>query len=448
MRPALRTFLVVPLLAVLLGPAGAPRAEARGLIRDAGIEHALAQLAYPLMSVAGLPGGRTPVLIVNDMRLNAFVIDGRAVFLHAGLFLRLDSAEEVQAVIAHELAHITNGHFTRRGLNAQNARLASILGLAAGVAAGLATGNAEAGAGIAMGTAGSARNRFFAHTRAEETAADRTGMRYLARAGIDPGALARALSLFAGQEDDTPSQRDLYARSHPLSRDRIRAIHAYAEILGPRTADSAVADYWFARAQAKLSAYLRDPDYTFQRYPAHDTSDAGHIARALAHYKLGKADAAMAELDTLIDRHPQDAYIRELKGWIALESNRLPDALVAYADAAALAPREAQILAGYGRALLAQDSDASDIRAIDVLRQARLRDRYDVRVLRDLGMAYARTGDHGMAALSSAERYALIGDHDSATIQARRAEGLLPTGSPGWSRAQDIIAAAKVAKGR
>lgn len=428
---------LLPGLVLALGLATG--AGARGLIRDAGLEHALMQLAFPLMTAAGLPYGRVPVLIVNDLSLNAFVIDGRAVFLHAGLFLRLDTPQEVQAVIAHELAHVTNNHFTQRGIAAQNAQLATVLGMAAGVIAGIASGEPTAGLGIASGSAGSARARFFTHTRAEETAADRSGMRFLARSGIDPMALAEAMEIFAWQETDAPSHNDQYLRSHPMSRDRMRAIRSYAEVLGPQTSDSELAAYWFHRAQAKLSAYLRDPKYTFQRYPASDTSDAGHIARALAQYKTGQAMAAAAELDAVLTTRPDDAYIHELKGWIAIESNRIDAAVAAYGRAAELAPRESQILAGYGRALLAQNTDASNRQAVSVLSSARARDRYDVRLLRDLALAHARQGDDGMASLYTAERYALSGDFKSAAIQARRAEALLPVGSPGWAQAQDII---------
>lgn len=430
----------VGLCLALCGPA-----TAQGLIRDAGAEHALETLSYPLIGAANLPSSGIRILIVNDMSLNAFVIDGRAVFIHAGLLLRLQTAEELQAVIAHELAHITNGHITRRGLNYQNARLSTGIGVALGLAAAALSGQPSAGVGVAVGAASSAQGVFLSHTREEESAADRTGMRFLARAGIDPASMSKVMELFAGQEDITPGRQDPYLRSHPLSRDRVRAINAYAEVLGPATSDSEVANYWHARAQAKIGAYLRDPDYTFRRYPASDTSDAARIGRALAWWKLGKARTAFTELDPLLDTHPNDAFAHELRGWIALDSNLIGDAVASYETAAALAPRESQILSGYGRALLAQNTTASNAKALDVLKQARARDRYDARLLRDLSLAYARAGDQAMASLHTAERYVLTGDTKSALVHAKRAEAGLPTGSPAWARAQDIMDAAAAA---
>ncbi|MEM8553905.1 MAG: M48 family metalloprotease [Pseudomonadota bacterium] len=430
-------------LALALSVSLCATAQARGLLRDAGTEFALDTLARPLMSAASLPGGQIRVLVINDMSLNAFVADGRAVFIHAGLILKLQSAAQLQAVIAHEIAHIANGHTVRRSLNAQNAQIGSMLGLALGLVAGAASGEPGAAIGLAAGAAGSARGVFFSHTREEETAADRSGMRYLARSGIDPGAMFEVLSVFAGQEDLIPGRQDPYLRTHPLSRDRARAVAEYAEVLGPPTSDQAIAEYWFDRMQAKLSAYLRSADFTFRRHPASDTSDAGRIARALAHSKLGQSSQSYALLDAALEDRQEDPYLHELKGWIAVQSNQWSLAVDAYTKAAKLAPRESQVLAGYGRALLALDTPETDEQALEALQSSRAMDRFNTLMLRDLATAYAKAGNTGMASLRTAERYAMLGDGPTALIHARRAENILPTGSPGWSQAQDIIQAAE-----
>jgi predicted Zn-dependent protease len=101
------------------------------------------------------------------------------------------------------------------------------------------------------------------------------------------------------------------------------------------------------------------------------------------------------------------------------------------------------ILAGYGRALLAVNSASGNAEALRVLTKARTLDPYSPLMLRDLGLAHARAGNTGMAALMSAERYALIGRLKDAEPHAKRAQGLLPRGSSGWNRAQDILTAAR-----
>ncbi|PWR03694.1 peptidase M48 [Meridianimarinicoccus roseus] len=423
-------------------------ATAQGLLRDAGIEHGLDRLARPILTAAGLPANRTRVLVVNDTQMNAFVVDSRTIFVTAGLIMRLENAAELQAVIAHEAAHIANGHFARRGLNAQYARNAALVGLAAGVAAGAASGNPGAGVGIALGTQSSAMRNFLSHTREEEAAADKSGMRYLAIAGVDPFALRGVLQNFAGQETLTPGRRDPYAQSHPLSRERLRSVDLTAAQLTPPDRDRADEIYWFDRLKAKLSSYLRTPAYTMQRYGRTDTSDAAVVARAMAHHKSSDLPAARAELATLLERHPEDAYLHELLGWMELEWGNVDRAIDAYARAAELDPREALIQAGYGRALLARGTAQDDARALDVLSAARARDPYDGNMLRDLSIAHAKAGENGLASLATAERYALQGKLEDAGVLAARAAGTLPVGSPAWSRAQDLIRAADMTKRR
>jgi predicted Zn-dependent protease len=110
------------------------------------------------------------------------------------------------------------------------------------------------------------------------------------------------------------------------------------------------------------------------------------------------ADRALAEVGRLLQMRPDDPFYQELQGQILYESRRFDAAIAAYGRAVDLAPREALILAGYGRALLAPDTAGNNARALEVLTRAQARDPFDPRMLRDLGLAYARAGQPGMAA--------------------------------------------------
>jgi predicted Zn-dependent protease len=290
-----------------------------------------------------------------------------------------------------------------------------------------------------MGSSASAQKRFLAHTRAEEIAADRSGLRYMAQANVDPMAMAEVLEIFAGQEMLSAARQDPYVRTHPLSRDRIRAVEGFAAAVAEAGAPDPNAAYWFARARAKLSAYLRAPSSTLRRFDG-DGSDAALVARAVAHSQNADGARARAAAEALIARRPEDAYARELLGWVLFEARAWDAAADAYEAAAALAPDEPLIAAGHGRALLARGDAA---RALEVLEAARARDPFNPGLLRDLAQAQARMGDEGAASLSTAERYALAGRLQEAAIHAKRATGLLPRGSTRWRRAEDIVNAAE-----
>lgn len=426
---------------MLLFVAGLRPAMAASLLRDPDIEYALNELSAPILRAAGLSPSQVRVLIVDDRTLNAFVVDGQAIFIHSGLLLKLETAGQLQSVIAHEAAHIANGHIARRLTNLRASQTAMGLGIALAIAAA-ATGNGEAAGGIALGATGTAQRVFFSHTQAEESAADRSAVRFMLSAGADPAAMIDVLEIFRGQEALSTGRQDPYVQSHPLSRDRLRSVQGLIAANPARPGDDSAADYWFARAQGKLSAFTQNASWTLRRV-GDDRSLVGRMRAAIALHRKPDPAAAIAAISGLVEAYPNDAFLRELQGQILLENRQFSAAATAYARGVDLAPGNALILGGYGRALLTLDTAQSDRQALAVLERARARDGEDTRILRDLGVAYAKAGQAGQAALATAERYALLGRIDDARLHAQRAADLLPRGSTPWQRAQDMLIAAE-----
>jgi predicted Zn-dependent protease len=331
-------------------------AAAQSIIRDAEIERALRELAAPVFREAGLSQS-TRVIIINDGSMNAFVADARHVFLHSGLLLRLDNPDQVQAVLAHEAAHIANGHLTARPAAAASAQSAARMGLLLALAAGAASGDGGAAVGIAAGSASAAQRSLLAHTRAEEASADQSALRYMVSAGIDPTAMLEVLDLFRGQEALSVGRQDPYVRSHPLTRDRYRTVQAFLATRGAGPEPSVASCLLVSRAST----------------PSCRPSCATRPGRSAGSTGVTPARSPPCAAPSLITgpRTPTarwqrsggccrcartDPFYQELQGQILYESRRYDAAITAYARAVELAPREALILAGYGRALLAPDT--------------------------------------------------------------------------------------------
>ena len=417
--------------------------SAQGLIRDAEIERTLQSAARPLLQKAGLPISSTNILIVNDRSMNAFVAGGNNIFINAGLVMRLKSVDMLQAVIAHEIGHITGGHASQRAANIAGAQSAAGIGIILGLITAV-SGNPRAGAALTFGTADAVQRSILSNTRSQEASADQSGARYMAAAGIDPAAAIEVLDLFRGQELLSVQNIDPYAQTHPLSAERISRLRGYVAAYRPK--DSARApdiDYWYARAVAKFRGFLDTPKSTLKRYPASDDSEPALLARAIAWHRLPDTGKAAAAIDRLIERRPDDAFYHELKGQILLESGKAAPAVKSYRRAAGLAADEPLIQSGLGRALLATDTAANNEAALAILKKSYARDSRDGMTLYNLALAYARDGQGGMASVITAERYALASDFKQATIHAERAKQVLPQGTSGWLRADDIVIAAK-----
>ncbi|MEM6618421.1 MAG: M48 family metalloprotease [Pseudomonadota bacterium] len=419
-------------------------AAAQGIVRDAEIERTLKLIMQPVQKAAGVGGRKVDIFLVNDRRLNAFVAGGNNIFINTGLLAKMKRQDMLQAVLAHEIAHLTQGHRAQRAAELASARTAAGIGMVVGVAAAAAGG----GAGVAAGVQESLRRSLFAFSRAQEAAADQASARYMRAAGINPQAAVDVLKIFRGQEALTVGRQDPYVRTHPLTRDRILRMEAEAaRFKGPARSDR-TANYYYGRLVAKLNGFLGSPSRTLRRLKNSDRGEIATMTRAIAYHRLPKPKRAAAEAARLVSLRPNDPYYHELRGQILLESGDARGAVASFRRAARLAPKEPLILAWLGQALLANGSGGSVSEALRVLKSAYGRDPRDPRLLRTLAVAYARSNNPGQASVVTAERYALQGNFRQAEIHATRAQRLLPRGTSGWLKAGDVLGVARKVNAR
>ena len=251
--------------------------------------------------------------------------------------------------------------------------------------------------------------------------------------------------LFRGQEALTVGRQDPYMRTHPLTRDRLRALRGLVAAASAKAKPNPTAQYWFERARGKLSAFQRAPKWTLRRADESVSHDITLMRQAVAYHRQSNLSRALKAIDGALAIRQGDPYLMELKGQILLESRRFDAAVQVYRAAANRAPREPLILGGLGRALLAAGQPKAALKALEA---ARGRDFSDTRILRDLAVAYAQTGRNPMASVVTAERYALQGRMKDAAIHAKRAVDTLPRGSGPWQRAQDVLSASERAARR
>ena len=434
----LKAVVCVAALLGLMMPTSSAQARGLALIRDAEIERTLRQMSAPVFQAAGLAPESVELYIIRSRSLNAFVAGGRRMFLNTGLMIELERPEELLGVIAHEAGHIAGGHQARRSIQLRNAQGPALIGLLIGVAAGVA-GGSEAGVAASAGSQEAIRRLLLKYNRTEEASADQAALGYLERARIDPSGLLAVLERFRGQEVLSIGNVDPYVVSHPLGAERMSLLQRRIGAMSGRTwPEDPAREYWHARLRAKLEGFLH-PDRVLDRVNEGPETEFTLYARAIALHQDNDFRTALSEIDRLMAKRPGDAFYTELKGQILFEIGRAAEAVPLYREAARLAPQEPLIKAGLGRALLQLGTARADAEALRVLQDARRGDLADHTALRDLATAYDRAGDRGMATLATAERYALLGDVKNAVNLARRASGILPQGSPGWLRAQDIL---------
>src|SRR5688500_12792707 len=199
-------------------------AMAQSVLRDAETEALFRDMSAPLIEAAGLRPADVRIVLLNDPSINAFVAGGQIVYLHSGLITSADNANEVQGVIAHELGHVTGGHVIRFAEGMKVATGIMLLSLVLGAAA-MAAGAGEAGAGILAAGQQAAMGKILAFNRVQESSADQAGASFLTKSGISgKGSIAFFKKLQNQEFRLAIPQEDRYARTHPLSGERIQIL--------------------------------------------------------------------------------------------------------------------------------------------------------------------------------------------------------------------------------
>ena len=436
-------FLIVGLLIVSAAGFGAPvRAEKLSFIRDAEIESTIRAYATPLFEAAGLEAATVEVHLINSKRLNAFVAGGKKLFLNTGLLMAAEGPNQVIGVIAHETGHIAGGHLARTHDAMRNASITSILAFVLGAAAAVA-GSPDIGMAVIAGGSALAQTTFLKYSRSQEQSADQFAVNVLDSTGQSARGLLEFLETLEDQQVLVSSRQDPYLRTHPLAGERIAFVRnhvdnsPYSDV--PSPADQVAS---FARMKAKLLGFL-DPRAALRAYPEDDTSLEARYARAIAHYRRPDLPRAFAEIDSLLAEHPGDGFFLELKGQILFENGHIDDAILPYGAAVAALPDEPLIRVGLAQALVESGRTEALDEAVRHLEIVVRQDPEQPLAWRLLSVAYGRTDRLGLSWLASAERAMLTGRPKDALGFATRANKLLPNGSPGQLRAQDIEFAAK-----
>lgn len=425
--------------------ASAPRAHAIGLIRDSETEALIRDYSRPIMNVAGLSSQNISIHIIGSKSFNAFVVDGRNMFIHMGAIMQSKTPNQLIGVIAHEAGHIAGGHLSRLRAHAAKAQtldlMLKILGGALLIAGGAGGSKdlGKAGQGILSGGQYQTFRSINRYRQSEEYAADQAAFAYLTRTKQSAKGMIETFEYFASQAIGSLKYSDPYVLSHPLPRQRINQLHDKARrspFFNKPDSPALLARHDMVRA--KLFAFTSAPPYVFNRYP-NDSTRPARYARAIATFRSSGINAFLPKVNALIAEQPNNPYFHELKGQFLLEAGKARQAIPALEKAVKLAPREALIRIMLAQAL-SQIGGANHANAIiRHLKIALVREPRSAIGNRLLANAYARQNKIAQAELASAKAYFYEGKLSLAKNQAARAKLKLKRGSPEWIQADDIL---------
>ena len=326
----------------------------------------------------------TTLGILRDGSVNAFAAPAGYVFVNSGLVLAMRSEDELAAVLAHEMAHVTERHIARNIERSQAINLATLAGVLAGVMLG---GGSEAGQALAVGSMASGQAAALKYSRDDEREADHLGLQYLARSGYDPEGMARAFERIKERMRlSGTGGRPAYMSTHPGVTERIGYIRDVAQRLkGDRSWDSGPSRR-FLKVQTLLRARYTDAESAwnyFRQYegkscfrrlgsgiaaarlnridrarellqgepPCEHISALWHRELGRFHFGLGQFDKARFHLEKALDESPNDYMALFFLARIMGEKGEIDQAEEALQRVIRYVPADAQVHRTLGRIL-------------------------------------------------------------------------------------------------
>jgi Zn-dependent protease with chaperone function len=145
-------------------------------------------------------------LVKQDKTLNAFALPGGIIVVHSGLLAKMRDADELAAVLAHEVQHVEQRHALKRMIN--QVGISSLVMLVMGDITSITS--------VLIQQSG---NLYF--SRDNEDEADRLAYQTLVQAGIRPDGMVGLLQKLEQQSD---GKIPTWISSHPATSARIAAV--------------------------------------------------------------------------------------------------------------------------------------------------------------------------------------------------------------------------------
>lgn len=264
------------------------------VVTDLELNYYLENLGTRLLASA--TGQRFPFsfIIIEDPSINAFAAPGGIIAINTGLIETTSTESELAAVLAHEIAHVTQRHLARYFQKSSKVNLGTTLGILAAILASAyapSAGQAVLYAGLAANS--SAKLSF---TRAHEREADRVGTTILGHAGFDTRAMTAFFDKLQAETFSDPEKAIEFLQTHPFPASR--AADRFDPLHYQHNGDQDSLQFQIFKARAR--GLTRPPSEITTRTEA--TSDQLYYAKAVAFAHSNRPAPALTWLNKLSTR--------------------------------------------------------------------------------------------------------------------------------------------------
>lgn len=267
------------------------------------------------------------VSVLLDNSINAFAAPAGYVFLNSGLILQMEHSSEIAAVLAHELAHVSQRHIAR---NIERSKMLSIGTLVGVLAGAMLSGSSEAGEALAMGSLAGGQAAALKYSRDDEREADHIGLSYLVDSGYPAEGMAHAFEHIQRQMlMSGTSAPPAYMLTHPGLQERIGTVQDLAGRLSDQPSSLDYDDQQLKRVQTLIRARYTEASSAIRYYDhaAEELSCLDLLGRAIVLERLNRISEAESSLKQAEDCMGGDPLWLREAGIFAFKHGRFDQAL-------------------------------------------------------------------------------------------------------------------------
>ncbi|KUJ71423.1 M48 family metalloprotease [Thiomicrospira sp. WB1] len=358
--------------------------------------------------------------VIDRPEINAFAGPNGIIGLHAGLILAARSEDELASVIAHEIAHVTQHHLSRRFDYQNSNTAATIASLIAAILVG--SQNPSAGMATIMGSAGLNIQQQLKNSRLHENEADHFGIRYLSEAGYNPYAMGDFFGRLARESQYDEFTLPEILRTHPVSADRLARADDRAQQMPKTTQQRAFKKDTLTLMKLRLRNLKNQPasQVTQKTYtPAQRCYQKNH--QAWLEQAATQVAYSLKCLDQADKASPQSPYFKLLAAQIQIRLAQ-PQALQTLRYLSELYPGNAAIALTQANALAEFDSKQA---AINLLTERLVEFEHQGAFYERLARYYSQQNDDFGTHYYLALQEEHLGNIEKAHYLARQAETFL-----------------------
>lgn len=159
------------------------------------------------------------LVIINDAQINAFAVPGGLFAINTGLVNSARNMDELAGVMAHEVAHVSQRHYSRSNEAFKGQGLLTLAGLLVGALVA-SQADSDVGTAVMLGSQAALIDKQLNYSRNQEREADRIGMQYMYAAGYNPQSMADFFEVMHRATSRISFLPDFWF-THPLTTERM-----------------------------------------------------------------------------------------------------------------------------------------------------------------------------------------------------------------------------------